>query len=205
MLKPLTEISWPITLETERLVLRSLEPSDYQACHNALDGQLPKQHQYDYGHVDLGELDANWFADACKLHRESALIDYCYNWVVFHKQTHQHLGTIDLSTIKRDVFQWANLGYVIHNQFWRQGFGKEAVTAAVKAGFEHLHYHRIEAAINLDNHASIALVESVGLQRECIRRAYWYENEQWVDHLIYVALPGDFGVSEKPPSVSVEN
>jgi ribosomal-protein-alanine N-acetyltransferase len=139
----------------------------------------------------------DWFADACKLHRESALKDDCYNWVVFHKQTHQHLGKIDLSTIQRDVFQWANLGYVIHNQFWRQGFGKEAVTVVVKAGFEKLHYHRIEAAINLDNHASIALVESVGLQRECIRRAYWYENEQWVDHLIYVALPGDFAFIRK--------
>lgn len=122
-----------------------------------------------------------------------------------NKQTNQHLGKIDLYTIQRGVWQWANLGYIIHNQFWRQGFAKEAVTAVIKAGFEKLHYHRIEAAINLDNHASIALVESLGLQRECIRRRYWYENEQWVDHLIYVALPGDFGLPETPPCISVEH
>lgn len=201
----MSAIPWPITIETERLVLRSLELSDYQACYDALAGHLPKQHQYDDGQVDLEELDADWFTDACELHRESALKDYCYNWVVFHKETHQHLGKIDLLTIHRGVFQWANLGYVIHNQFWRQGFGKEAVTAAIKAGFEKLQYHRIEAAINLDNHASIALVESVGMRRECIRRRYWYENDQWVDHLIYVALPSDFGLSEKPPSIFVED
>ncbi|MEO1209823.1 MAG: hypothetical protein AAFX78_09795 [Cyanobacteria bacterium J06638_20] len=41
---------------------------------------------------------------------------------------------MDLPTIQRNAFQWANLGYVIHNQFWRQGFGKETVTAVVKAG-----------------------------------------------------------------------
>jgi ribosomal-protein-alanine N-acetyltransferase len=180
----LNHIPWPITLETERLVLRSIEPGDYQAWYDAMLGRLPQQHKYDDDLVELDGLDADWYADACKLHQESALKDDCYNWVVLHKETHQHLGKIDLSTIHRGVFQWANLGYGIHNQFWRQGFGKEAVTVVVKAGFEKLHYHRIEAAINLDNHASIALVKSVGLQRECIRRAYWYENEQWVDHLI---------------------
>ena len=201
----MTEISWPITLETERLVLRSLEPSDYQAWYEAMACHLPKQHPYDEGQVDLEGMDTDWFVGVCKRLREDAQKDDCYSWIIFHKETHQHLGKVELSTIKRDVFQWANLGYDIHNQFWRQGFGKEAVTAAVKAGFEQLHYHRIEAAINLDNSASIALVESVGMQRECIRRAYWYENEQWVDHLIYVALARDFGLSEKPPSVSVED
>jgi RimJ/RimL family protein N-acetyltransferase len=161
----------------------------------------PRQHQYDDDLLSLDGLDADWFAGACDHHRKSALSDQCYNWTAFHKQTHQHLGKIDLSTIQRNVFQWANLGYCIHNQFWRQGFAKEAVTAVLKAGFDQLHYHRIEAAINLDNHASIGLVESLGLQKECIRRGFWYENEQWVDHLIYVALPSDFGLSERSPVI----
>ncbi|MEO0376306.1 MAG: GNAT family protein [Cyanobacteria bacterium P01_A01_bin.17] len=103
------------------------------------------------------------------------------------------------TAIQRNVFQWANLGYIIHNQFWRHGFGKETVTAA---GSEHLSYHRIEAAINIDNDASIQLVKSVGLERECIRRGFWYENKRWVDHLIYVALPSHFGLSEKASIVS---
>ncbi len=111
------------------------------------------------------------------------------------RQTEQHLGNIDLSTIRRGDYQWAILGYEIHNQHWKQGFGKEAVRAALIAGFETLHYHRIEAAINLENQASIALAQSVGMQRECIRRGFIYENEQWVDHLIYVALRRDLSSS----------
>lgn len=73
--------------------------------------------------------------------------------------------------------------------------------AALRVEFENLGYHRIEAAINLDNHLSIALAQSVGLQKECIRRGFYYENEQWVDHLIYVALPSDLGLVEKPPVI----
>lgn len=196
----MTQIPWPIRLETERLILRQIEPDDYQAWHTAMVERRPRQHKYD-DLISLDGLDATWFAKACKLHQESALNDHGYNWTVFHKQTHQHLGKIDLFTIQRNVFQWANLGYCIHNQFWRQGFAKEAVTAVLKAGFETLHYHRIEAAINLDNHASIGLVESLGMRRECIRRGFWYEHEQWVDHLIYVALPNDFGLCDKPPVI----
>jgi RimJ/RimL family protein N-acetyltransferase len=113
------------------------------------------------------------------------------------------LGNVDLSTIYREEKQWANLGYSIHNQYWKQGFGNEAVRAVLIAGFENLGYHRIEAAINLDNHPSIALAQSVGLQKECVRRGFYYEDEQWVDHLIYVALPSDLGLAEKPPVIAV--
>jgi RimJ/RimL family protein N-acetyltransferase len=199
----LTEINWPLRIETERLILRALEPGDYQAWYGAMSERLPKQHKYDDDPIDLEQFDAKWLARVVERHQRSARNDLVYNWIVFHKQTNQHLGKIDLSTIQRRVTQWANLGYGIHNQFWRQGFAKEAVIAVLKAGFEQLHYHRIEAAINLDNQASIALVESLGLQKEGIRRGYWYENEQWVDHLVYAALPGDLSLPEKPPQIAV--
>lgn len=63
------------------------------------------------------------------------------------------------------------IGYEIHNQHWRKAIAKEAVQAALIAGFESLGYHGIEAIINLDNQASIGLAESVGMQKECIRQA----------------------------------
>ncbi|MEO1634010.1 MAG: GNAT family N-acetyltransferase [Cyanobacteria bacterium J06631_9] len=198
----MTKIPWPIRLETERLVLRQVEPGDYQAWYTAVLNRRPRQHKYDDDLDSLDGLHADWFANICEKLLEGALRDEAYHWNVFNQQTGQHLGQISLSTIQRNVFQWANLGYIIHNQFWRQRFAKEAVAAVLKAGFEQLHYHWIEAAINLDNDASIGLVESLGLQRECIRRGFWYENEQWVDHLICVALPSDFGLSEKAPIVS---
>ena len=105
----------------------------------------------------------------------------------------------DLSTIRRKENQWANLGYSIHNQYQRRGYGKEATQAALIAGFKQLNYHRIEAAINLDNPASIALAKSIGMKKECVRRGFFYENEQWIDHLIYIAIPVNLGLDEQPP------
>lgn len=196
------ETSWTLTIETEHLILRPLEPEDYQAWYAGFSGRLPQQYEYDEGQISLDIYDLDWFSSLCQRHQEQALSDYAYIWGVFSKGMKQHLGHVDLSTIQREEKQWANLGYGIHNQYWKQGFGKEAVRAALIAGFEKLGYHRIEAAINLDNHPSIALAQSVGLQKECVRRGFYYENQQWVDHVIYVALPSDFDLVDQPPAIA---
>lgn len=187
-------------VRTERLIIRPQQPSDYESWYAGFSGRSPKQHQYDDGLVSLEHCDRQWFADLCRYHQQQALSDRMFVFGIFSRQGDRHLGNIDLSTISRGDYQWGLLGYEIHNQYWRQGFGKEAVRAALIAGFETLNYHRIEAAINLDNQASIALAESVGMQKECIRRRFLYEDEQWVDHLIYVALPSDLDLIEKPPT-----
>jgi RimJ/RimL family protein N-acetyltransferase len=193
---------WALTIETERLILRPQEPDDYKPWYAGYSGRLPHQYKYDEGQVSLDGCDLNWFSNLCKRHQQQALSDYAYIFGVFSKKTNQHLGNVDISTIQREEKQWANLGYSIHNQYWRQGFGKEAVRAALRSGFEDFGYHRIEAAINLDNHSSIALAQSVGLQKECVRRGFYYETDQWVDHVIYVALPSDLGLVEKPPVIA---
>lgn len=191
--------TWTLTIPTERLILRPQQPSDYDRWYAGFAGRSPSQHQYDDGLVSLDHCDREWFIDLCQRHQQLALSDLVFVFGIFNKQTEQHLGNIDLSTIRREEYQWAILGYGIHNQYWKQGFAKEAVRAALVAGFEILHYQRIEAAINLDNQASIALAQSIGMQKECIRRGFLYENEQWVDHLIYVALPRNLDLLEKRP------
>ncbi|MCY7321391.1 MAG: GNAT family N-acetyltransferase [Phormidesmis sp. CAN_BIN36] len=195
--------SWTLTIATERLILRSQQPSDYECWLAGFAGRSPSQHQYDDGLVSLEHCDREWFTALCQRHQQQALADQVFVFGIFDRQTEQHLGNIDLSTMRRGDYQWAILGYEIHNQHWKQGFGKEAVRAALIAGFDRLDYHRIEAAINLDNQASIALAQSVGMQKECIRRGFLYENEQWIDHLIYVALPHDLSLSEKSPVITV--
>lgn len=195
----MSRTAWNLEVATERLILRPQQPRDYEAWYAGFAERLPSQHKYDEGQVDLSERDFQWFTNLCHHHQKRALQDRDYIFGVFLHESDRHLGNIDLSTIRREENQWANLGYSIHNQYQSQGFGQEAVRAAVIAGFEHLNYHRIEAAINLDNDRSIFLAERIGMKRECMRPGFFYENEQWVDHLIYVALPADFELAEKPP------
>ncbi|MEM7118892.1 MAG: GNAT family protein [Chloroflexota bacterium] len=184
---------------TERLEIRPLIPTDHKAWLAGHARRLSQQTKYDPGPVDLSKCTADWFAFLCQRHQALAQEDKVYVFGLFNGQG-QHLGHIDLATIRREDNQWANIGYVLHNQFWRRGYASEAVRAALSAGFTELGYHRIEAAINLDNTASITLARRVGMQDEGIRRGFFYENDDWVDHRIFAAIPSDLDLAAQPPS-----
>jgi RimJ/RimL family protein N-acetyltransferase len=117
--------------------------------------------------------------------QELAEGDEAYVFGIFRKSDYKHVGKVEFCTIMRDEFQWGLLGYTIHNQYWRKGYGKEAVKDGLDMAFKYLGFHRIEAHINVDNIPSIRLAESIGLTYECTRRKFIYEFENWTDNLIY--------------------
>ncbi len=174
-----------IRTETERLVIRFIEEDDYSSWLTEYENRLPSQHKYDDGKIDMGICTKEWFSELVTQHYQMAVDDNVYVFSVFRKEDNAHIGVIDFSTIMRREFQWARFGYTIHNHFWRRGYGKEAVKAAIELAFEKLNYHRIEAHINLDNNASIKLAESVGMVYECTRKGFIYEDDEWTDHLVY--------------------
>ena len=171
--------------ETERLVIRPLKKDDYKNWLNAFENRYPSQNRHDQGKIDMSECTLEWFHQLVEKHQELALTDTTYIFGVFSKSDGTHFGTIDFSTLARDDFQWGRIGYTIHNQHWKNGYGKEAVNAALTLAFKQLKFHRIEAHINIDNTPSMKLAESVGMEFECIRKGFIYEYDEWTDHLIY--------------------
>ena len=171
--------------DTDRLVIRPLKKDDYENWLNEFKKRLPSQNRHDLGKLDMSECTLQWFHHLVDKHQELALSDAEYIFGVFRKEDGTHLGMIDFSTLARGEFQWGRIGYTIHNHHWRKGYGKEAVKEALNIAFKYLKYHRIEAHINLDNNPSIQLAQSVGMEYECIRKGFIFENEEWIDHLVY--------------------
>jgi len=85
-------------------------------------------------------------------------------------------------------YQMASLGYLIINIYRGKGYATEAVKKVVKAGLNDLKFHRLEAAIDLDNKASIRLAMAAGLYREGIKKHYWYQNKRWDDQVVFIAV-----------------
>jgi [ribosomal protein S5]-alanine N-acetyltransferase len=179
---------------SRRLVLRALKNSDYHAWYDAWVNRLPAQSFWDEGPMPKRKCTRVWFLKMKKRLQDFASKDEYYRYEIVRKKDGAIIGHIDFDIHKRGPIQSANFGYVIYNRFWQQGYGQEAARLGLKIGFVELKLNRLEAAINLDNKKSIRLAKLIGMRREGVRKRYWFENDQWVDHLIYAANPKDVGL-----------
>jgi len=81
------------------------------------------------------------------------------------------IGTICFWNILKDHYR-AEVGYMLHPNFWGKGIMKEAVIAVVDFGFNEMKLHGIEGHINPENAVSGIVLEKCGFVRE----AYFKEN-----------------------------
>jgi ribosomal-protein-alanine N-acetyltransferase len=91
-------------------------------------------------------------------------------------------GFINTSNIIRGTFQNAFLGYYAFAGYERQGLMRAGLLLAIRAAFSELKLHRLEANIQPDNAASIALARSCGFSREGFSPRYLKIAGRWRDH-----------------------
>jgi [ribosomal protein S5]-alanine N-acetyltransferase len=98
------------------------------------------------------------------------------------------VGIINLNEIVMGAFQSAYLGYWGMVRFARRGLMTEALRLAVDFAFGELGLHRLEANIQPENTASIALVRRLGFQKEGLSPRYLRINGEWRDHARWAVL-----------------
>lgn len=82
---------------------------------------------------------------------EMPCTDYQYAAVL--KETGELIGACSL-TLSGDE---AEIGWILHRDYWRQGYGYEMGEALLSYGFEELGMHRIIAHCDAENTASYVL------------------------------------------------
>jgi ribosomal-protein-alanine N-acetyltransferase len=101
------------------------------------------------------------------------------------------LGFFNLSQIFRGPFLNAYLGYAIGQPHARQGYMSEGIELVVKHAFETLGLHRLEANIQPDNVASVALAKRAGFRLEGFSPRYLKIDGRWRDHERWAILAED--------------
>ena len=97
----------------------------------------------------------------------------------------QLVGCVNVNAIVRGAFQSAFLGYYAFLPYNGRGWMKQAVSLVISEAFNQLHLHRLEANIQPDNVASIALVKSLGFRNEGFSPRYLKIADEWRDHERY--------------------
>jgi ribosomal-protein-alanine N-acetyltransferase len=103
-------------------------------------------------------------------------------------KTRQLVGFIAVTNIVRGVFQSAYLGYYAFAGHERQGLMTLAMRLLVKKAFSELHMHRLEANIQPENKASVALVRACGFVQEGYSERYLKIRGRWRDHVRWAIL-----------------
>ena len=101
---------------------------------------------------------------------------------IVRKQDDAIVGVINLSQIFRGGFLSAYLGYYIGVPYAGQGYMTEAMQLVLRYAFKVLKLHRLEANVQPDNKASIALVQRTGFHKEGYSKRYLKVCGRWRDH-----------------------
>jgi len=148
-------------LETERLLLRRLEPGDLDALA-ALYADPEMRRYFPEGTRSRAETreELDWFTAGDPEHPELGL------WATIFKADSAFIGRCGLIPWVIEGRPEVEVAYLIDKRYWRQGLGAEAATALVRHGFEKLGLRRIVAFMAADHRASIATAEKAGLRFE---------------------------------------
>jgi ribosomal-protein-alanine N-acetyltransferase len=147
----------PPLLDTPRLRLRipSLEDADGIAAY-AGDPEVTRYMSWPR-HRSIRDADAFLRHALTAVERGEEL-----HWVVTPRPSEQVLGMVGF----RLQGHRAELGYVLARPYWGQGFATEAARAVVEWAIARPQIYRVWAVCDLDNHASVRVLEKIGMARE---------------------------------------
>jgi ribosomal-protein-alanine N-acetyltransferase len=88
------------------------------------------------------------------------------------------IGACDLSFIERNV---VDLGYMLGSDRWGRGYATEIALSLVDAAFFDLRAMRVISTVDVNNSASIRVLEKIGMRWEAVYRRHRRAKNRWWD------------------------
>jgi [ribosomal protein S5]-alanine N-acetyltransferase len=93
------------------------------------------------------------------------------------------IGACDLSFIERNV---VDLGYMLGIENWGKGLATEIALALIDAAFLDLRADRVISTVDVNNGASIRVLEKIGMRWEAVFRKHRRAKNRWWDCHLFV-------------------
>ncbi|WP_125760483.1 GNAT family N-acetyltransferase [Companilactobacillus hulinensis] len=176
-----------VKLETKRLILRRLSPSDAdEMYHNwASDPEVTKYLTWPtYDSIDQAY-------EFLKYRTESYQNPCTYDWGIVVKETNDLIGTISAVDFSGKINS-VEIGYAIGSKWWRNGYMTEALKKVIDFFFTETDVNRIEACYDSDNPNSGKVMHKSGMSFEGVMRSKGYNNNGICDEVVYSILRGEY-------------
>ena len=184
------------TIETERLILRAWSPED-------------AEQMFEYARTPLVGPAAGWKPHASIDETRDYLqhtIEKGDTWALVLKSEARVIGSVGLH--RKDLETAREIGYVMHPDYWGNGYMTEAVKAVTRFAFDELHLDLIQVGHFPENARSRSVIQKCGFQYEgTLRRSYEIYDGTVKDECRYSMTREEWeaGVSEKPAYAFVQN
>lgn len=169
-------------LETERLLLRRVLPSDVKEMFELrsnpetmkyIPRPLLTNHEEALAHIQMME---------DKIETNEGI-----NWAITLKGDDKMLGVIGHYRIKPEHYR-AEVGYMILPKYHGKGITTEAVQCVVDYGFNTMQLHSIEGVIDPENGASEKVLQKCGFVKEAHFKENEYFDGKFIDAVVYSKL-----------------
>lgn len=117
-----------------------------------------------------------------------------FQWAIADAATDVLLGTLTLYAWDR-THRRAEIGFILGRVHWGQGLAAEALRAALAFAFGPMDLHRVEADVDPDNTASLALLARLGFREEGHLAERWFTFGAWHDTVLLGLLDRDYAAS----------
>jgi [ribosomal protein S5]-alanine N-acetyltransferase len=168
-----------LPVRTARLTLREFVPGDFAAVHAYSSD--PRVTRY----LFFGPRDEQSTAEYLEgiLASQTEVPRTRFELAVEEISTGRVIGACDLSLIERDV---VDLGYMLGAAEWGKGYATEVSLALVDAAFFDLRAERVISTVDINNGASIRVLEKIGMRWEAVFRKHRRAKNRWWDCHLYV-------------------
>lgn len=154
------------TIQTERLTLRKLLPSDYRDMYEYASQQTVTEYLLWSPHLNQ---------DQTYRYLEAVQTSYkrgeFFDWAVVITETGKMIGTCGYTSFDVDNRR-TEIGYVLNPAYWGNGYASEAVMAVTEFAFSELGMNRVEAHFIEGNERSLHVMRKCGMALEGIFRQY---------------------------------
>ena len=176
-------------LETERLILRPLTTDDFDAVYAWASN--PANTRY----MGWGPNNEEQTQDSLKSAKAGN------DFAVVLKDSGKVIGSCGIYPDSEN--NNGELGWILHIDYWKQGYGTELGAELIRYGFEELKLRRIFAPCAAVNYGSYRVMERNGMRREALRiKAFWARvDKEWIDGAEYAILADEYFDRQKKGEV----
>ncbi len=165
-IKTFTEI--PV-IEAERIILRAFSIEDIPAYRKEFEKEAVQRY---LGGVLILKDDfkdaQNWLRNINDRLLKKKIV---FTWLIARKdKIAEGIGRIDLGGFTNNKV--GEVSYYIWEKYWGVGFAVEALNSVVEFGFNDLNLERIQAVVDIRNHASEKVLIKAGFKKEGLLRKF---------------------------------